>query len=251
MKKRYLLIPGFLIMFSPANYLYAGNNIDFKISTDYYSKYIWRGQNVNNRSVFEPAIFLGIDGFSIYAWGNMDATNEHNKLGEFTEIDLVADYTSKVPGIDWLNYSLGTIHYRFPNTSWKPTTEIYGGLSINCHLNPSIKLFRDLDETDGTYIQFSIGHTVEKVAKISEDCYCGLQVGLSIGWANQAYNKFFFNKNSGAFNDLVLSAGLPFCMGKWTVRPGLNYSSMLSGTVRSATDQSDNLWGGISVIRSF
>lgn len=249
MDKRKSLIIGFILM-CWATPVFSANEFDFKVTADYSTKYIWRGQNVNDKSALQPSAYLSMYGFTASFWGTLDLTNENDRNGEFTEIDLILDYTAAVPGIKGLNFSAGTIHYRFPNTFSRPTTELYGGLSLDLPLTPSIKVYRDIDETNGCYVQFAVGHIFEKVAKFSDDCFCGLQLGSSIGWGNPLYNKSYFDINEGKFNDLVFSAALPVCIGRWTIRPGINYSTMLSDAVRSATDKSDNLWGGISISRS-
>lgn len=38
--------------------------VKYSISADYYSKYIWRGQVLSERSVFEPAISVSAYGFT-------------------------------------------------------------------------------------------------------------------------------------------------------------------------------------------
>ena len=251
MGKRGSLVIGFNILMCGATAVFAADKVDFKVAADYSTKYIWRGQNINDKSAFQPSVYLSMHGFTASAWGTVDLTNENGRSGEFTEIDLTLDYSAAVPGVKELNFSAGTIHYQFPNTSSRPTTEIYGGLGLNVPLTPTIKVYRDIDETDGCYVQFAVGHIFEKIAKFSDDCFCGLQLGSSIGWGNSAYNISYFDINKGKFNDLLFSAGFPVCIGDWTVRPGINYSTMLSDAVRSATARSDNLWGGVSISRSF
>jgi hypothetical protein len=152
-----------------------------------------------------------------------------------------------VPKVDWISYSVGTIHYEFPNTTFKPTTEVYGGLSLGVPMSPSFKWYRDLDEADGSYLQFGLGYTFEKLMSFSETCYCGLQLGASAGWGSSAYNQYYFGTGDGRFNDLTLSAGLPLCMDSWTIKPSINYSTMLSGPIRGATSKSSNLWLGIGL----
>jgi hypothetical protein len=233
----------------------AVGGIDFAITADFYSKYIWRGQNINNRSVFQPAISVKAYGFTGSIWGNLDLTDKSktapDNCGQFSEFDYALDYSDNVPGIDWMSFSVGTIYYRFPNTSFKPTTEIYGGLSIGVPLSPSLKLYRDLDEIDGCYLQLGLGHTFEKLVNWREDCYCGLQFGASVGWGNSPYNKVYFGVNNEKFNDFTFSAGMPVCLGSWTIKPSVNYSTMLSDEIRNATAKSDNIWVGVGLQRSF
>lgn len=230
--------------------------VKIAVAADYFGKYIWRGQNIDDKSVLQPAMSASAYGFTGSIWGNMDLTNKSqtapDDAWEFSEIDYMLDYSGKIPDVNWLNFSVGTIYYRFPNTSFEPTTEIYGGMSLSgVPLSPSFKWYRDVDEIKGSYFQFGLGHTFEKLAVWSEKCYCGLQLGASVGWANPAYNSGYFGIDGGKFNDLTLSAGLCVQIGSWMVRPNVNYSTMLSDPIRQATDKSDNLWCGVGLSTSF
>ena len=235
---------------------YASDTINCTISADFYTKYIWRGQNIDNSSVLQPAVSASAYGFTGSVWGNMDLTNKSatapDNAGEFSEFDYTIDYTAVILGIEWLSGSVGVIYYRFPNTVFDPTTEIYGGLSLNgVPLSPSFKWYRDVDEIKGSYFQFAIGHTLEKIYVVNEKCYCGLQLGASYGWGNAAYDKGYFGVDSGQSNDLTLTAGLPFCVGTWTIKPSINYSAMLSKSIQEATEKSDNFWAGLGISTSF
>jgi hypothetical protein len=230
--------------------------VKFGISADYFTKYIWRGQNVDNKSVFQPAISVSAYGFTGSVWGNMDMTNKSHTApddaGEFSEFDWTLDYSGTIPGNNWLGFSIGTIYYRFPNTALKPTDEVYGGLSLpKVPLAPYFKWYRDVDEIRGSYFQFGIGHTVEKVMKWSDNFYCDLALGASIGWGNSAYDKGYFGVNGGVANDFTLTVGLPVTINSWTVKPSFNYSTMLNDSIRRATAKSDNAWFGVGISRTF
>jgi hypothetical protein len=230
--------------------------VEFGLSADYYSKYIWRGQNINNSSVLQPTVSASAYGFTGSLWGNLDLTNDSktapDNAWEFSEFDWGLDYSAAVPGIENLNFSLGALYYRLTNQVLKPTTELYSGLSLSDNfLSPSFKWYRDVDEIKGSYFEFAIGHAIEKIYTVNEKCYCGLQLGASYGWGNAAYDKGYFGVNSGQSNDLTLTAGLPFCIDTWTIKPSINYSSMLSKSIREATDKSDNFWVGLGVSTSF
>ncbi len=226
--------------------------VSFGISADYFTKYIWRGQNIDGKSVFQPAVSVGAYGFTGSIWGNLDLTNQNDTAGEFSEFDFSLDYSGTVPGTDWLDFSVGTIYYRFPNTDFEPTTEIYGGLSLSkVFLTPYVKWFRDVDEINGSYLQFGIGHTVEKVMTWNESFYCDLALSTSFGWGNSAYNKGYFGVPSDRFNDVTISVGLPVTIGSWVVKPSFNHSSMLSGSIRKATAKSSNTWFGVGILTSF
>jgi hypothetical protein len=223
---------------------------------DYYSKYIWRGQVLDNKSVFQPAVSASAYGFTGTLWGNMNLKNNDKIVpgndGEFSEFDWTLDYTNALPGVEGINFSAGVIYYRFPNQVFKPTTEVYGGLTFTkCPVSPSIKIYHDVDEIDGSYVQLSIGHTFEKIYVDSDTCYCGLSLGASTGWGSAGYNHGYFSVDNSKFNDLTLTAGLPFCVGSWTVKPSVNFASMISDEIREATDKSDNIWWGVGLSTSF
>ncbi|MFH1370984.1 MAG: hypothetical protein ABII09_06830 [Planctomycetota bacterium] len=229
--------------------------VKFGFAADYYSKYVWRGQNLNDESVLQPAISASAYGLTGSIWGNLDLTNKSqtapDNSWEFSEFDYSLDYTAVVPGVDWLSFSVGTIHYRFPNTPYDPTTEIYGGLSLDVPLSPSFKWFRDVDEVKGSYFQFGLGHTFEKLMEWNDKCYCGLQLGVSYGWANAAYNDGYFGVDHSGSNDLTLSAGLPFCIDSWTIKPSISYATLLSDKIREGRDHNDNFWVGAGLSTSF
>jgi hypothetical protein len=226
--------------------------VSFGISADYYTKYIWRGQNIDDKSVFQPAISASAYGFTGSIWGNLDLTDKNDTAGEFSEFDFSLDYSGTIPGADWLGFSVGTIYYRFPNTAFEPTTEVYGGLSLpSVPLSPYFKWYRDVDEVKGSYFQFGIGHTIEKVIAWNESFYCDLALSTSFGWGNSAYNKGYFGVSNDRFNDVTISVGLPVTIGSWVVKPSVNHSSMLSSSIHDAVAKSSNTWFGVGISTSF
>jgi hypothetical protein len=237
--------------------------LKYGFGADYFSKYIWRGQNVNDKSVFQPSVYVSKWGFTGSVWGSLDLTHENDNAGELTEVDYSLDYTSAVPGITGINFSLGTVYYRFPNTEFKSTSEVYAGMSLSCTCNgqghclaclcaPWFKVYRDVDEVkNGAYYQFGVGRTMQKVVSLTEDCFVDCVLGASTGYGNSAYNKGYFGVNDGKMNDLTLSMALPFAVGKWTIKPNINYSMLWSDTIRSGRENNDNLWGGLSLSCNF
>jgi hypothetical protein len=257
-KMRRLCVAGLVTLLTISTVVVAADEqaVKFGVSADYYSKYIWRGQVLDNKSVFQPAVSASAYGFTGSLWGNMELS-DHSKIvpdnaGEFSEFDWGLDYTNTMPDANWLSYSAGVLYYRFPNQPFDPTTEVYGGLTLStCPLSPSFKWYRDVDVIKGSYFQFSIGQTVDKIYSINEKCYCSLALGASYGWGNTPYDKGYFGVPAGQSNDLTLTVGLPVCIDSWTVKPSVNYATMLSDSIRRATDDSENFWWGIGLSTSF
>jgi hypothetical protein len=221
------------------------------MTADFFGKYIWRGQNIVDDWVLQPGASVGYKGLTGSIWGNVDLTGQVVGAGQLTEADFTLDYSNQVPGLKTLSYSVGTIYYSFLNTDSHPTAEVYGGLSLDVPLSPAVRWFYDFDLIEGSYIQFSVGHTIEKLHEWRKNCYCGLQLGASVGYGTEGYNEGYFGVDQGGWNDLTLTAGVPFCLGKLTIRPSLGYSMMIDDDIRAATEKSDNFWGGVGFAYSF
>jgi hypothetical protein len=229
----------------------AEDDVTFGVAADFFSKYVWRGQNLVDNWVMQPSASVGYKGFTGSIWANSDITGEVVGDWEFNEIDYAIDYSNKIPGQETFGFSTGLIYYDFPGTDFDATTEFYAGLSADVFLSPAIKWFYDFDEAEGSYIQFSVGHTLEKIQEWREDCYCDLQVGASVGYAMDGFNDFYFGVDDGALNDVTLSVGVPFSFGSLTIKPSIAYSMMIDDDIRAATGKSDNFWGGVGLAYSF
>ena len=233
----------------------AEDKIKCEVGADFFSKYIWRGQNLVDDWVFQPLVSAGYKGFTGSAWGNLDLTDENNKKGEFTEVDLTLDYSGQFPGLEALAYSVGFIYYDFPVTGGADDTfELYWGLSLDTLASPSLTVYHDVDEADGTYVSWGVGHTFENVVEIAPDMPVSFDLGATLGWGSAAYNKFYWGLDAGKLNDLVLSASLPFEVAGWTVTPRIDYITLVSDNIRR-TDaygkDSDFFVVGVGISKSF
>jgi hypothetical protein len=232
----------------------AKNPFSASISAGYYSKYIWRGQNINDESVLQTNVSGSAYGFTGAIWTNLDLTKGSHtapdNFGEISEIDYSLDYTKSVNKV---GFSLGVIHYMFPNTSLAATTEIYGGLSFAVPLSPKVTWYRDVNMINGSYVQFSAGHSIQKIAKWNDDYYVGLSLSGSIAVAGKGYNSGYFLINETKANDFTLALSVPFNLKCFSITPSLNYSSMLDKEIGKATwDASrNNVWFGIALSKSF
>jgi hypothetical protein len=239
------------ILLGTATGTLAEDKVDVGVTADVFSKYIWRGQNVVDNWVLQPGASVGYQGLTGSIWGNLDLAGEIVGEGQLTETDLTLDYSNKVPHLETIGYSVGTIYYSFLNTHSHPTAEVYGGLDFGVPLSPAVRWFYDFDLIKGSYIQFSVGHTIEKIRKWGEDCYCDVQLGASLGLGTSEYNEGYFGVDKTALNDLTLTAGLPIRFGKLTVKPSVGYATMLSQDIRADGGKNDNFWGGVGFAYDF
>ena len=237
--------------------------LGFEVTSDFVSEYIWRGQDLVDDWVFQPGVAVSYGALTASFWGNMDMTDENGSNGEFSEIDLTLDYSGQVPGMDILGYSLGMINYDFPvNGSADDTTEVYAGLNLDVPASPAVTFYRDVDETkDGLYISVGVGHSFENVFELGPDTPVGVDIGATLGWANTAYNKFYWGAApdastiGGEMNDLVLSVGFPFELAGLSFSASINYVTLVGDDIRK-TDaygkgRDDSLIAGIGFSAGF
>ena len=232
----------------------AEDKIDFEITADYFGKYIWRGQNLSDDPVFQPGLSASYKGLTAAIWGNLDLTNINGNSGDFSEVDYSLDYSGAIPGIEGVGYSVGVIYYDFPGTMVKDTTEVYWGLNFDLPLSPSITVYHDVDEAEGSYVSLAFGHSIEKIAELGPDLPVGMEIGASLGWGSGSYNKYYWGTDQSKLNDLAFSVSFPIEIAGWTVAPSLNYITLLSDDIRDTdaygTD-SDFFFAGISLSKSF
>ena len=215
------------------------------------SKYIWRGVNLVDDFVFQPSVSISRGGFSFSAWGSMEMTDINDYSGEygnasmeFTEIDYTVDYSFST---DFINCSLGLINYQFPNTPFDSTTEVYGSLGISTVLEPTITIYQDIDQADGTYLNFSIAHSF---AKTGSDVT--VDVGSWISAGSSKHNLFYYMNNNWALADAGFSVSVPFPINEKTkIVTSINFSTFFDSDIRSRMENPDNVWFGTGFVYSY
>ena len=243
-----------LTIFAGNNTLIAEGDVSIGASVDFFSKYVWRGQNLVDDWVLQPGANVSYRGITASVWGNLDLTDENYHKGEFSEVDLSLDYSGQVPGADILSYSLGVIYYDFPiSGAGDDTWEVYWGFGLDVLVSPSVTVYHDVDEAEGTYVSFGVGHSFENVVELGPDTWLGVDLSAGIGWGSGGYNKFYWGPDSGELNDLMLSAAFPFEVAGFAVTPSVNYVTLMSDDIRSPNtyDSNDTWFAGVSFSKEF
>lgn len=251
-KRKSLTVVLSLALFLAVDAAFAGDGIGVELTTDFFSKYIWRGQNLSDDPVFQPGLTVSSGNLSVSVWGNMDLTSINGNDGDFSELDYSLDYSGST-GIEGLAYSIGLIYYDFPGTAVPDTTELYLGFSPEAPLNPSLAIYHDVDEAEGSYISLAFAHNVERIGELFGSPVA-MELGASLGWGSGSYNKYYWGTDQSKLNDLTLSASFPFEAAGLTVVPSLNYVTLLSDDIR-ATDaygtDSDFFYAGVGLVKGF
>ena len=89
-------------------------------SLDFASAYVFRGVTFNDGLVAQPSVEVGVPmaegtgDFSFGVWGNFDIDDYDGivESGEFSEIDIYANYTAPIQSMDLV---LGYTEYTYPN----------------------------------------------------------------------------------------------------------------------------------------
>ena len=246
MKKSLLSALVLLMLISTALPALALGPLDANADLTYMSKYVWRGMVANPEAVLQPGLSASFLGFGIGFWGNMDLTDIYDSSGEFTEIDWIASYSLPLPLFD---LDFGFIYYDFPTSDAAATTEAYISASMGVLLSPSLAIYYDFKEVDGTYVNAAISHGVAMGPEID------LELGASLGFGDSGYNESYFGIDSGGMTDFLFTASVPFqLIPFFTVTPSVNYSTQM-GDAKDSTDayegDSDAFFYGLSASFAF
>lgn len=248
-----VFVIGLVLFVSVIGFAEETNKVDVEVTLDLVTEYIWRGQQLNPDPSFQPGVNLGFGNFTAMFWaGRLKLTGPDGGEDEFAEVDLGLDYTNQFPDCKKVSYSVGFFHYDFPKSPVPDTVEIYGGLSFDVPLNPSLMVYLDVDEAEGSYLQFSLSQSFGEILQIC-DIPIGMEIGAGLGWGSDSYNKYYWGVSQNSLNDLSLSASFPFEICDWTISPGVNYSTVVGEGLRdsNAYGDNDNLFGIISISKKF
>ena len=206
-------------------------DVEAGATIDWYTKYIWRGQNLADDGVFQPSGYVSIAEFTASFWGNYMMTD--TKV--WTERDYGLDYSKSLgfiePEFEKVSVSFGYIYYEFPNLpSGEDSQEVYGAVAVDTFLSPSLAVYHDYDEGDGTYYEGSVGHSLPVIDPLT------LNLSASIG-----YNDGQWDYDS-SFSSALLGASVTFPLSDMlSFEPGIFYSVALD------SQYDDEFYGGFSL----
>ncbi len=204
-------------------------------SADIFDKYVWRGQQVGNQTVVQPSAKVGHGAYSFEVWGNMPITKNDSsgKPWNFQELNYIFDYAGSC---DKFNYSGGFIIYDYPRTVNATAHEVYGTVGYDCFLAPSLEIYKGSYKATGFYIKAAIEHSIEMTETLA------LDLGSSLAWGDNQYNKFYFGGAPAGLNDFVLSAALPLDIGGVPLVPSLSYVTLMDSKVRAGHGPRGDNW---------
>lgn len=206
------------------------------------NKYLWRGGVMTDGWVVQPSVTLGLGGFEISAWGNLDLDDVNDHQNNFSEIDYTAAYTV---GVALVDLSAGALHYAFPQHDCEATTELFVSGSVGVLASPSLGIYRDIDEGDGTYVLFGVGHALPIGTT-------ALDLAASLGWGDEKHNAYNYGAPTAGPADAGLMLSMDIAVTPLlTLRPTLGYTTLLTTELRDAAAEPDNILFGVVLAGGF
>src|SRR5690606_17153332 len=151
--------------------------------------------------------------------------------------------------------ALGGVAYIYPNdapaiNSDFNTVEVYGSVSLDAPLAPSLAVYYDLDKVKGLYVEGSVSHGIPLGATT-------LNLGALAGFSNNMDpdpDDFTFNFADNGFTHLDLSASVDFAAGPFSITPSLHFqfsgddATKVTKLTSTGVNQKDTkIWGGVSI----
>lgn len=226
------------------------------VDVEVFSAYVWRGQVLTDKAVFQPGLTASKAGFTVNAWSsmNLDGTDTD---GEFTEMDWTVSYAREF-GI--VGLEVGFVEYTFPNSTGEDgdgnvvalagTREVYLSAGLDVPLAPTLTVVRDVDAVDGFYGSLAVGHSFELTEMLS------LELSASLGVGDKDYNDGYFGYGKSALNDLALGVAAPIALtDNLSLTPSVGYvwlpDSSLADAAKETYGKKEIFFGGVSLSYAF
>lgn len=234
--------------------------VDLSTELAFYSAYVWRGQILFDRPVWQPAqnVFLKLGEDAEYGalkarfWANfaIDGNKPPHRFGGMSIVDERVGYVKTF--LDCLDFDVGAIFYQFPNRhsrGMRETDEAIAGVKWrNPYVTPSFYVWWDFDENghnDDNALFFDFDFT--RSFAITDDL--SLNLGSGFGVANGSYMDHYTRGgvDGVAFNYFHNDLGLWYKItGNVKVGASLTYFYNLSRQVRhSSYDMHEHYNAGI------
>jgi hypothetical protein len=172
--------------------------VDLSTELAFYSAYVWRGQILFDRPVWQPAqnIFLKFGENAEYGalkfrfWANfaIDGNKPPHRFGGMSIVDERVGYVKTF--FDCLDFDVGAILYQFPNRhsrGLRETDELLAGVKWrNPYVTPSFYVWWDFDENghnddNALFFDFDFTRAFALTDQLS------LNLGSGFGVANGSY----------------------------------------------------------------
>jgi hypothetical protein len=204
------------------------------VTVDLMSHYMWRGFLLTDAFSFQPTVWGKVGDFTMSSWSTWaDADG-----GPAFEHDFTVDYTKAVH--PKLNLSVGYINYFFPAVdSGRHSDEFYVVTAFVAPLNPTVKVYFDVHEGEGTYFNFGVSHPLPIGSK-----GVSLTPSFAIGYNHQQWI------DASTWNDANFGLKLTVPVSPHlSIAPAMYYSKGLTADYDDIIP--DKFYGGLTIAVTF
>ena len=223
----------------------SGNNYRVYFNGEFQSMYVWRGINIVDGAVFQPALYFEHDnGLGVMVWGNVDLTDVNARESKITETRIGVRYVTQTPHAEmWIGY----LRYTYPNSATADTAEVVASITFKTAGSPTITAFQDVDAVEGFYIMGSFSTSLSNAFVFGGQAQ-PLNVRLWVGFANEAHNLFYYGSATSGITDagVRVSTDIPIG-GNFTLTPSITYATLASDDLLAGAPNRQNVYIGASV----
>jgi len=162
-----------LLLLGASTYAFAGDNVSVSVSTDYVSKYVFRGVALAG-GAFQPGAEISAGNFTAGVWASVATGKENAVFGD--EVDLYAGYSFALS--ETVSADIGVTLYHYPDLGGlfdigtgagdASTLEFYGSAQFDTAFAPSITAYYDVT-LEAFTIEGGAEHSVPLSDKASFD----------------------------------------------------------------------------------
>ena len=243
-------------------------NYSVEVSADVFSAYVSRGTVWNDEPVFQPNLYVEMPaGFDFNLWATMDLTDSDKSCapdtqGRWSEFDFTLGWNVLLPEDCPVGVWVGSTYYTYPQDTTDDDYDAAVKLTVDCILNPWIRLVHECDKSDNVRVDIGVSHEFALADALSLGLSAESTFGFD-GWMNrwnrdgddEAGIKGVEGGDAG-FADIMVMASLGWQItDNWSAALKGGYSTLINDDARDAAKyddiKRDIFYGGVSTAFSF
>ena len=224
---------------------------------DYYTDYIWRGIVASSAPSVQPGIGLsyadlGPGSLSFSYWGSSYLADAESDEANVIENDYTFSYALDAGPV---SIEAGVIYYAFAGTAGDgySFTEVYASFGVGlfetdgASAGLSFAVYRDTDDTKGTYYNLGIGGEFS----LNETITAGLSAG--VGYGDSRNNVGYYGNAGDSIADIMLEASVSMPINEtFSVSAAVGYINVPNSDFDDAVKVAeDDTYAKIGISASF
>ena len=219
--------------------------VTFTVRTDAASSFVWRGMELNDEVVFQPALEMKVKGWTFGTAATLDLDDDAagKSLQDFQRVDYHAGYAHEFGRV---TVGGGVYFYDFPGTGMDDTTEGYVKVAVRYPCMFGLTLYHDFDETRGEYANGFAGHRFQLAPRTS------LDLMGSLGWGDRDNNAAWMGVDRNALSDFETRLSVRHSFNHIISMHGYAaYTVLCDDRLRDAVGDDDNVHAGVGADFTF